>query len=368
MKRISAILLACICTTISIKAFTVVDASSGDPVVAASVFDARGTILGITDEKGKFATDASTRFPLSIRCIGYSNTEARSAADDVILMDFCSYQLPEASVTDYRDGLKVTCYIRNYITVVADNDTIISFAENMADVVLPTRKKIKGFKGHDTPRILNTRSYTLYARSNGTDSVAGSEEPDNSICSNIVLISKLDTVTWKETKRLRDMEMGFDTMKVNKNATMVIRKTPSTLTFNGDVLAGRENHIYSPNALKFLGMTTDFYEMYRSDTFYRNSGYRYRLPDLFQRCYSIGATGRGKMWKYYYKAKNNVDLKMSVEIYPVDFEYLTVEECKELDKNKKYAGKIDFRLPANVPPLDPVTLRLVEQVNALPKE
>lgn len=363
MKRISAILLACICTTISIKAFTVVDASSGDPVVAASVFDARGAILGITDEKGNLATDATTRFPLSIRCVGYTNAEARSAADDVILMDFCSYQLPEASVTSDRDGVRVICYMREYATLITDKDTTISFSEGMADVVLPLRPQSKGFKGWNSPRTLTTKTYNRIIHCDGSPDSLDSKNHNFFIAP----ILKFPPNEFQEPDELVNRETGRDTT-YNKKMMREMRKTPSTFSVNIDGLANEENHTYSPNSLKLLGFTCDINELYMTANYYRNGTSKYHTHDLFQMGFSVRAVLRGKMFKAIFNTKQPIDLKMRVEAYPVDFEYLTLEECKQAHKERKTIPATEIHLPANVPPLDPVTLRLVEQVNALPKE
>lgn len=363
MKRISAILLACICTSISIKAFTVVDASNGAPVVAASVFDARGAILGITDEKGKFATDASTRFPLSIRCIGYNNSEARSAADDVILMDFCSYQLPEASVTSDRDGVRVICYTREYGTIITDKDTTITFSEGMADVVLPLRPKIKGFKGWDNPRVLTTKSYNRVIHCDGSPDSLNRKNH----CSFITGVLHVPTGEMQEPDRLAGRETGMDTTYRDK-MMRVLRKTPTTFSATVDGLALHKDHTYSPNFLKFFGLTCDFHELYSTGNYYRNGTSKYSIHDLFQMGFSVRAVLRGKMFKAAFNTRQPIEMKMHVEVYPVDFEYLTLDECKQAHKDKDKIPATEIRLPANVPSLDPVTQSLVELVNALPKE
>ena len=363
MKRISAIFITCLCTAMGMGAFTVLDASDGTPVVAASIFDSRGAILGITDEQGKFATDATTRFPLSIRCIGYNDTEARSAADDVVLMDFCTYQLPEASVNSNRDGVRVLCYTREYCTLITDKDTTINFSEGMADALLPLRPKIKGFKGWDNPRVLTTKSYNRIIHCDGSpDSL--DRKNHSSFISGVLHFPSGEL---QEPDKLASRATGSDTAYHDKTMG-VLRKTPYTISINVDGLAMHKNHIYSPNILKFFGLTTDFHELYLTRNYYRNGTSIYRIHDLFQISYSVRAVLRGKLIKSSCNTRQPIEMKMNIEVYPIDFEYLTLDECKQAYKDKSTIPPTEIRLPANVPPLDPTTLRLVEQVNALPKE
>ena len=84
------------------------------------------------------------------------------------------------------------------------------------------------------------------------------------------------------------------------------------------------------------------------------------MQDMIQVTYSISALAKGKLWKSIYGAKSDILLKSLIEIYPVDFEYLTLEECKEIEKDKNPA-KPEFIIPGHVMPLDATMQSIVDR-------
>ena len=110
----------------------------------------------------------------------------------------------------------------------------------------------------------------------------------------------------------------------------------------------------------------DFPELFVSSSFRLNGDYRYRLPDMQQRSVVISALARGKMWKKMLNARGDFGIHATIDIYPVDFEYLTVEECRSLEKEDR--GSIEWRIPEWVAPLSPLQSSLVARCMALPPQ
>ena len=360
--RISIFAIACFAQIPGNAAINIIDACDRQPVVAASIFNNKGVLLGISDENGSFLSAKPSDFPLSVQCLGYEFNTVESDGSTIELLSR-SYNLPEALVSDKsRDGLKILLYIRELSTFIADGDTTLVISENMADVILPTRPKIKGFKGHNKAQILNKRNFARYIKHDGTDSIA--RDIDTGAMSMISIISSIDTLSLVETPRLRTVASGFDTIMTKKNATIIYRKSQSSYTQSYDPLWGKENHKVSPSVLKLLGMTIDINEAFNNKSFYRNDSGKYRIQDMIQETYSISALAKGKLWKTVFHAKSDILLKSLIEIYPVDFEYLTLEECKELSKEKNIA-KPDFIVPQNVSPLDATMQSIVDRAMKL---
>ena len=281
--RISIFAIACFAQIPGNAAINIIDAGDRQPVVAASIFNNKGVLLGITDENGSFLSAKPSDFPLSVQCLGYEFNTVESDGSTIELLSR-SYNLPEALVSDKsRDGLKILLYIRELSTFIADGDTTLVISENMADVILPTRPKIIGFKGHNKAQILNKRNFARYIKHDGTDSIA--RDIDTGAMSMISIISSIDTLSLVETPRLRTVASGFDTIMTKKNATIIYRKSQSSYTQSYDPLLGKENHKVSPSVLKLLGMTIDINEAFNNKSFYRNDSGKYRIQDMIQETY-----------------------------------------------------------------------------------
>lgn len=357
MKRFSAFLFLIFSLSVGMKAITIVDDLDNNPIIAASVFNSKGVLIGFSNEKGEMHDVHASDYPLQVRCIGYNNATVEEGVNEVRLK-FCTYELPETSVLSNRDGFRIIFYVREYLTTTIDSGQIITFAEDMADMFLPMRKKVKGFKSRSYLKGLNKRSYSHAIGNNGREKfISNIDDPLHSFFFDTF---EIDTAVVRESKRLAMMETGMDTVREKEYLT-IQRKTPSTFNCGYDELAYKKNHTYSPNFLKFFGMTTDFYEMYCTESFYRNDSHTYRIHDLFQFTASLSATCRGKWIKKAYKTKNPVKIKVRFELYPVEIQYITSAESKELQKQENYVKPMPFRIPDNVPALDDATLLLIEK-------
>ena len=75
-KRMAAIAALLCSAHVQTYAITVIDASDKQPLVAAAVFNCKGSMIGITDAKGAFDANNPADFPLNIQCLGYEYGEA----------------------------------------------------------------------------------------------------------------------------------------------------------------------------------------------------------------------------------------------------------------------------------------------------
>ena len=74
------------------------------------------------------------------------------------------------------------------------------------------------------------------------------------------------------------------------------------------------------------------------------------------------ADGRGKYLRKALKSEKPIVVRIMVEMYMVDREYLSKEEAKAEYKNKP--TNVKFVIPSTVPPLNEATRQLVERANA----
>ena len=77
------------------------------------------------------------------------------------------------------------------------------------------------------------------------------------------------------------------------------------------------------------------------------------------------ADGRGKFLRKILKSDKPVEVRLMIEAYLVDSDYLTKEEAKA--EYKKKNPVVEFVIPSTVPPLNDATHRMVQRANAQPE-
>ncbi len=338
----------------------VVDGDDGYPLAGATVFSSGGTILGVTDANGSFTVASDNVYPLTVRYLGY-DAAAVSKSTPKVEMHPSSLTLGEVTVTPTdRPILHITYYVREYASGATPTDTMIFFNEHMADVLLPTREKIKGFKKQTHPRFLSSKLYTRLADSSGLDSCFIPSERNDDLCFNMLLDipygkGKIDTTCCTGVYR--------DTIAGKYGMLKDLKVQNGILYQHMDLLANYEGHKYSPTILKILGMTADFTDISTTIVCRSNDEGEYDTAgDIFLGL-NIKLTGRGKMFKHYFNTHGNpIDIYNYYELYPVDVEYLTVDEAKALGKNPPRPHVV---APANAPALDPAYQRIVDRSSEL---
>lgn len=336
----------------------VVDGSDRSPLIAASVFDAGGTIVSLTDTCGAF----SARLPVTVRCMGYEAATLDHEADTLAL-EPASYGLPEMTVSlADRDVLRLVCYVREYAGYLGGNDTTTMFGEYMVDYMFPV-KKLKGFKGRGRPRVLSQRRVVRILDSHaGSDSII--VNPDDTY-SWAMLLSSLQAESDGEYDSFPDsvLTVGEHVVPGRYGPRVVFRTTAESISCSADGLADHKDHRWTPWFTKLLGMTMEFAELRISQAFARDVSGSMRPENLLMSTLSIEAVGRGKLLRKALDSKSPVDIKVYTEIYPVDREYLTVAEAKECEKDK--AATWPMTESSAAPSLDAATARLVEQAREI---
>lgn len=337
------------------------DKSNNTPVEGATIISDRGLILGITDQNGAIKVDIEKDFPLTVRCIGFESLTVQKVTDTIAL-EPATYELSEVTVkANERPIRKIISYAREFCSGATPNDTMQLFAEYMlVTYVDDLNKKVKGFKKGD--RSLHQRSVRRFARfanSEGLDSVAKPSNSDNvSALSFYNLLVGLPYNTFPETDRIK-AGAKIDSVMGKYSTLARYRKTDSNYIISYDKLANSENHRVSPMLFKIFGMTMDIDRM-QSTFIYRNtSDSVYDTEDFIFNSGNIHALAKGKMFKWIL-GKNDIEIDCYAEIYPVEIEYMTIDEYKE-DRKEKEA--IPFRVPKNIQPLPPAVERLIERIN-----
>lgn len=358
MKRIQVLIIGVLLFCLSVDAQQrVTDATDSIPVAAASIFDADGNVIGYTLADGSFSEISPEAYPITLRCLGYEPLVIEQPKDTAWKMKPCFFDMQELVVVPVeRNILKQTFYIREYFSISNETDTVTYFSEHMAHRFVPASKGVKtGISS--SMHIDYTRSYSHYKDAD-TDSVAMDDE------SQFPFMISLLEVTDKEITAPKDFMTQNDGTKVyekkGKSGVLLIKKqNGQVFSFTGDVLAEMKDHVYSPWALKLLGMTMDINQMYITKAFRVNDEGHYIEKDLLQSNFVMEADCRGKNIRKMLKSDQPVLLRMMAETYVVEREYFSKKEAQA--ERKKPASKANLAIPSNVPPLNDATQRLVNR-------
>lgn len=338
----------------------VVDGADGAPLGGATVFGRSGLILGFTDADGALEVADEGCFPLTVRCMGYEVGQCEAGKARVALIAE-PFELAELAVSPGdRPVARLLCYIREYCSCATPTDTLICFNEHMGDVFLPVKDKVKGFKAKDSPRFLYSEMYTQMASSRGVDTVYSPTNRD-------------DTFTWEmlmkfpksatPTERMLSGAMA-DTVAGKYSPRDIQRVSPAGLfSVTTDFLADAKDHVASPFIFKMLGMSNDVTEMFHTWVFRNNGGASvYSSADLVKGDFSMSMLGKGKWIKKAFKSDEAVNIRCYYEIYPVDVEFLTVEDARELSKNPPELKQLQRSEIAS--PLMPSIAKIVERAKS----
>lgn len=337
----------------------VVDGDDRSPLIAASVFDANGTLVALTDTCGAFAA----HLPVTVRCMGYEAATLERDADTLSLAP-ASYGLPEMTFNlANRDVMRLICYVREYAGLAGSNDTTGLFSEYMVDYMLPV-KKLKGFKGRGAPRTLAQRRVArIMDPRAGTDSIAVNPDDDELI--SWLMLASLPVERDGEYECFPDSVLsdGEHIVPGKYGPRVVFRTTPDAISESADGLADRKDHRWSPWFFKIFGITMEFTDLRISRAYMREADGSRKPENLLMATFSMEALGRGKLLRKVFDSKSPVQIRTYMEIYPVDREYLTVTEARECEKDKTASWPMTVSPAA--PALDAATARLVEQAREI---
>ena len=368
--KCAIVIAALLCSSqVPTRAINVVDAQNKQPISSAAVFNNKGSIIGFTDADGFFSADTPSDFPLNIQCLGYEYGKA-SSNDMTVEMAQRPYKLPEVTVKpESKDIMRVVCYHRMFFTAKYDDKCNSTIEEGFFDIFIPLNEKLKKMKGLYNKRALEAHSYTCFTKKNDTDSFAYKNKPGNVLDMASEMFGLKPETDIVEPESLQQLESGTASYYKKRYGTIVCTKTPQIFQTELDYV---KEHIkpgkncYSPNILKSLGATTDFYKGTGKTIFRTNSKHSYGYQDIIISSSSCVMDLRGKWFKKALKTDDTIRATSFDELYCADIEYYTAEEFTQMTSEKKIPP-YSKSIPENVQPLDPERQRIVDRCNQIRK-
>ncbi len=360
MKRIFALIISSLLYFFPVDAQRLVDATDQSPISAASIFNSTGNLVSLTWSDGDFSDVPESVYPITICCIGYESLVIERLEDKVWEMTPKVYELDEVVIVPVkRNILKQTFYVREYFNVNTQKDTITFFLEHMVDRFVPASKDAK-FGDNYSLRRLNSRCYSRY-KVFEKDSFA--VESGTSYLS-MLSILELNKKSVKAPESFKDQENRNKLYEEQGKSGMSLIQKQNAYTFTTivDPLAEKKEHAVSPWLLKLLGFTIDFRQLYITLVYPTNETGVYQPKDLIEASFVMEGDGRGKNIRKVLKSDKPIAFRSMIEYYLVDSDYYSKEEAKDEYKNKP--TNVEFVIPSTIPPLNEVTLQLVERANA----
>ena len=348
------LILGCCCAGSGRGVVSVVDTVDGSPVAGATVIGRSGMIIGRTDGDGAISIAADREFPLTISCIGYEALDMQQHSDTAWLVP-AAYELNDVVVTPVaRPILRVICFAREYSSGITGTDTLQLYCEYMTESYI-AEGKVKGYKKIDAkPSPKGTKRYARIKKAD-TDSVFRPSYDDD-----ITQLSWFDFLAFlpEEKKAAPQAIMDgaeTDSLPGKYGVKYAFRKKNNLFTVTADVLSDHKNRRWSPWLFKLLGMTVDIDAGEWSFSYAANDADTYGIRDYVKSTYNIHMVGRGKWLKKAFGTKYPIDMYTYIEMYPIEIQYCTVGEYKQLSNEYE---RIPFRYPADLPPLSPEIRRL----------
>ncbi len=339
----------------------VADSLTRVPLASASVFDRHGSMVGITDAKGRTPHIAAECYPITVRFLGFKERAVEALTDTIFLQESVS-ELDEILVESREHKvLHMLAYMREYSTLTTYTDTVFMFREKMVDYMLSPDKRSR-FMGWSKPRVLKAKSYYRFTDAQGLDSVSD-ECRFHFSWSDWMGVGP----AVKLPIRLRDATCGSDTLYGRYSPSELWLKTGDRVTVNVNVLADTTSRRWVPNLSGFFKKDLDF-ENFRVRFNYDNvSGDSVCPMDLTGYTFNIESNGRGHGMFWFNRANEPFFVSTYAEIYILDKEYITVKEAKKWDKRKFSADEIQIFEPEYAPALQPAIEALVERVSKIDK-
>ena len=337
----------------------VVDASDRLPVSAASIFDASGNMVGFTAEDGTLSDIPQSAYPITLRCMGYEQLTIEEPEDKTWEMVPVLYELDELVVVPVqRNVLKQTFYVREYFSILANNDTVAVFVERMANRFVPLSKDAK-FGGNSSLRILNSRMYARY-KLEGKDSVAADKDPQ---IPSMLSVFKPDDAQIVAPESFKEGSKAKIYEKRGKSGvSLLYRQNQQSFTVVEDVLAGKKGHSMSPWLLKLFGLSINVKQLYFTQAYRIKDDGIYLPEDLIEAGYVMETEGKGKSLRKIFGTQKPAVIRMMVELYIAERDFLSADEAGEEYRNR--SAKVEFIIPDAVPPLTGATKRLVQRATA----
>ena len=340
----------------------VADSTTHIPLPNASIYDKNGTPVGLSNNNGVLPKIASSRYPITVRYLGFNDKTVMSGDKDTIFLSDKVSELPEVVVkSDRQRLLHILAYVREYSTLATYTDTIFLFREKMVDYMLPSDNKIK-FKGWSYPRVLTSKSYYRFTNNNGLDSVSDVDQHHFSWSDWIGMPPEASMPL-----RIRNCQISADTLYGKYSPTEIWHKSNDQIRVDIDVLADTVSRKWVPGLANFFRKGLD-YEKFKIIFNYDNViGDSISKLDLDGYSFSIESKGRGREMFRFNKINEPFFVSTNAEVYILDKEYITVKEAKKWDNRDFDVDEIGIYEPLDAPPLSLSTSNLIERVNHLDK-
>lgn len=362
---IPIMVLALAYTDMQAKTRTVVvaDSATHKPLAGASVFDSRGSFIGITDAKGRTPHISAGVHPITIRFLGFREKVVADTATDSIFLQETFSELPEVVVESRRHKVfHMLAYVREYSTLSTYTDTVFLFREKTVDYMLSPDRRVK-FKGWESPRVLSCRSYYRFTNAEGLDSVSDVSNHH---------FSWSDWMGVAPSTRLPQSlvapETATDTLRGKYSPSEIWTKNRSRVTVDVNVLADTVGRKWVPNLSVFFRNGLDF-ENFRVRFNYDNiDGDSLAPVDLTGYTYTIESNGRGHNMFMFNRVDEPFFVSTYAEVYIMDKEYITVKEARKWEKRKFLTDEIGIYEPLEAPELQPAVCELVDRVARIDKD
>ncbi|MDE6485769.1 MAG: carboxypeptidase-like regulatory domain-containing protein [Duncaniella sp.] len=338
----------------------VVDASTRRPLPGASVFDARGRLVGVADGNGCLPHIVSGRMPLTLRCLGYSEKTVAGEGVDTVFMSATSTALPEVIVESPRlKVLHVLGYVREYSTLSTMTDTVFLFREKMVDFMLTPDRSMK-FKGWKKPRVLKSESYYRFTDRQGLDSVSNRSGHHFSWSDWVGIVPSPHM-----PEAIKYVECGSDTLRGKYSAAELWHRDNSRVTVDVDVLADAACRRWVPEFAGFFNDNLDF-QKFKVKIDYRNvTGDEITVRDLAGYSFTIESEGRGRDMFMFNRKNERISVTTYAEVYVVDREFISVKEARKW-KDLKFDTDALVIVPSpEAPPLQPFITELIARVEGI---
>ena len=343
--------------------FVVVDSISRLPLPNASVFDKKGSLLGICNSNGKSPYVSASNLPVTIRYMGFKEKEIENLNQDTVFLQENYFELPEVVVaTRQKSILHMLAYVREYSSLTTYTDTIFLFREKMVDFMVPQDKKMK-YRGWTKPRILSSKSYYHFRNSEGLDSV--SDECDHHFSwSDWIGINPQLPIK----RKLLGSEIGSDTLKGKYSHSEIWNKNKDKITIDINVLADSTSRKWVPDIGGYFKDNIDF-DNFKVHFGYENVTGDLLLPnDLTNYSFNIESVGRGHSLFRFNRPDEDYFVSTYAEVYFLDKEFISLKEAKKWEKHDFYSDEIEIYEAYEAPELQSHILTLMERVENIDKQ
>lgn len=330
--RIISVLIFCLLCNIfspdtAGKKIFIGDSYDRSPLPAAALFNKDGGLIGISDNEGNFDHPDLGSYPVRITYLGYKDKILLHPADTVLLVS-TTFNLPEVTVDQNKTGVRLICFVKESLSFTTDSDTTLISSDYLVDYIVPLQKKVKGFKAHKSPRILDTRRKIIR-----THSELSEESLKYLEMLSPVNFSSLQAGKLPYPAVLNESENVSADLTTTKNKSVHFKRRGETLALFMDALEGSKDNKISPGFFKLLGLTFDFTRFDLSNTYNFNPAGIDQIFDKTGTSIAVNMNLRGKVLKRMLKSSSDIKCEMLVEIIPLDYQLITTEESAELLKD-----------------------------------